>query len=70
MDEHGIVYAAMELHELKGNAGNEIRAILGRKTKGTSGPQIFIKGHYIGGCNDGTGLLPLAESGELEKLLP
>jgi glutaredoxin 3 len=69
MDENNFSYAVMELDELEGNSGNEIRAVLGRKTKRTSVPSIFIKGQYIGGCNDGPGLLPLAESGELQKML-
>jgi glutaredoxin 3 len=69
MDEKGIDYRAIELDELDGNEGNEIRASLGRKTGRTSVPSIFIGGNYIGGCNDGPGLLPLNESGELDTLL-
>eukprot|EP00568_Trieres_chinensis_P013795 CAMPEP_0183295882 /NCGR_PEP_ID=MMETSP0160_2-20130417/3665_1 /TAXON_ID=2839 ORGANISM="Odontella Sinensis, Strain Grunow 1884" /NCGR_SAMPLE_ID=MMETSP0160_2 /ASSEMBLY_ACC=CAM_ASM_000250 /LENGTH=228 /DNA_ID=CAMNT_0025457421 /DNA_START=82 /DNA_END=768 /DNA_ORIENTATION=- len=69
LDERGITYVAMELDELEGNAGNEIRAVLGQKIRRTSVPSIFINGNFIGGCNDGPGLLPLAESGELDKML-
>jgi glutaredoxin 3 len=69
LEEKGISYQAMELDDLPGNQGNEIRAVLGKKTKRTSVPSIFVRGTYIGGCNDGPGLLPLAESGELEKML-
>jgi len=69
LNEKGINYVSMELDELDGNEGNEVRAILGRRTKRTSVPSIFIGGKYIGGCNDGPGLLPLAESGELDRLL-
>lgn len=70
LEENGIKYKSMELDELDGNEGNEIRAVLGRMTKRTSVPSIFIKRSYIGGCNDGNpGLLPLANSGELDKLL-
>lgn len=69
LQENGIRYKSMELDELDGNKGNEIRAVLGRITKRTSVPSIFVKGGYIGGCNDGPGLLPLAESGELDRLL-
>lgn len=68
-DEEGVSYESLELDELEGNAGNEIRSILGKKTGRTSVPSIFIGGNYIGGCNDGPGLLPLAESGELDGLL-
>jgi glutaredoxin 3 len=69
LDERGVSYRAMELDELEGNKGNEIRAVLGKKTKRTSVPSIFVRGRYIGGCNDGPGLLPLMESGEFDKLL-
>jgi glutaredoxin 3 len=69
LDSENISYVSMELDELSDNEGNEIRAMLGRKTRRTSVPSIFINGKYIGGCNDGPGLLPLAESGELEKML-
>jgi glutaredoxin 3 len=69
LDSENISYVSMELDELPDNEGNEIRAMLGRKTRRTSVPSIFINGKYIGGCNDGPGLLPLGESGELEKML-
>ena len=69
LDEKGVQYSVMELDELDGNKGNEIRSVLGKKTKRTSVPSIFIAGKYIGGCNDGPGLLPLAASGELDELL-
>jgi glutaredoxin 3 len=69
LDERGIAYAVMELDELPGNQGNEIRAQLGKLTKRTSVPSIFVKSRYIGGCNDGPGLLPLMQSGEFDALL-
>ena len=68
LDEKGIPYAALELDER--DDGNQLRAVLGRRTKRTSVPSIFIDGVYIGGMNDGSpGLGPLAESGELEAML-
>ncbi|CAJ1955519.1 unnamed protein product [Cylindrotheca closterium] len=69
LDAQGIPYVSMELDELPGNQGNEIRASLGRKTRRTSVPSIFVRGEYVGGCNDGPGLLPLGESGELQRIL-
>lgn len=69
LDERGISYNVMELDQLEGNEGNEIRAALGKQVKRTSVPSIFIGGKSIGGCNDGPGLLPLGESGELDRLL-
>jgi glutaredoxin 3 len=69
-DLEGIGYLSMELDELDGNLGNEVRAVLGRMTRRTSVPAIFVRGKAIGGLNDGTpGLMPLAESGELKVLL-
>lgn len=69
LQERGIAYQAMELDELSGNTGNEIRAQLGRRTGRTSVPSIFVQGQFIGGCNDGPGLLPLLENGQLEDML-
>lgn len=69
LDDSGISYTAIELDELPENRGNEIRAELGRLTRRTSVPSIFVRGQFIGGCNDGPGLLPLAESGELGAML-
>ena len=58
----------MELDTI--DEGNAIRAELGKLTKRTSVPSIFINGEAIGGLNDGMpGLLPLAKSGELEAML-
>ena len=69
-DKEGIDYVSLELDELDGNLGNEIRSVLGKMTRRTSVPSIFVKGTAIGGLNDGTpGLMPLVESGELNKLL-
>ena len=70
LDENNIKYVTMELDTLDGNEGNEIRATLGKLTKRTSVPSIFVNGQPIGGLNDGMpGLLPLAKSGELETML-
>jgi glutaredoxin 3 len=67
LQEKGISYAVMELDELED--GNQIRAVLGRMTGRTSVPAIFVHGKFIGGCNDGPGLLPVAASGELDRML-
>jgi glutaredoxin 3 len=69
LEERGIPYQSIELDELEDNKGNAIRAMLGKKTRRTSVPSIFIGKAYIGGCNDGPGLIPLADSGELDLLL-
>lgn len=65
LDDASIPYVAMELDLLPDNQGNEIRAELGKLTKRTSVPSIFIAGEYIGGCNDGNpGLLPLSREND------
>jgi len=69
-DKEGIKYVSMELDELDGNIGNEVRSTLGKMTRRTSVPAIFVKGKAIGGLNDGTpGLMPMVESGELKRYL-
>jgi glutaredoxin 3 len=45
--------------------GKAIRYELSKITGRTSVPQIFIKREFVGGCNDGPGVVPLNESGEL-----
>ena len=70
LDENNIKYVTMELDTLDGNEGNEIRATLGKLTKHTSVPSIFVNGQPIGGLNGGMpGLLPLAKSGVLDTML-
>lgn len=69
LDEQKIPYTAVELDELPENQGNEIRATLGKLTRRTSVPSIFIGGEYVGGCNDGSpGLFPLAREDGGETL--
>lgn len=69
-DKEGIKYVSIELDELDGNLGNEVRDTLGKMTRRTSVPAIFVKGQAIGGLNDGTpGLMPMVESGELKRYL-
>ena len=46
--------------------------VLGALRAGWSGscwPSVWVAGEYIGGLNDGPGLLPLDEQGELEPKL-
>lgn len=69
LEERRIPFQTIELDELEGNLGNEIRAQLGRRTSRTSMPSIFVMGEFIGGCNDGPGLLPILETGEFDRLM-
>jgi len=54
--------------------GAQMRAALGRLTKRSAVPSVWIGGEYVGGCTDGPtksapGLVPLSFSGELIKKL-
>ena len=69
LEGRGIPYRTVELDELEGNIGNQIRAQLGRRTGRTSVPSIFVRGEFIGGCNDGPGLIPLLENGEFDAMM-
>jgi glutaredoxin 3 len=52
---------------------SEMRAELKKRTSVSSVPSIWIKGVYVGGCNDGPeewmGIKKLVETGDLEKRL-
>lgn len=70
LDEQNVIYNVLELDTLLNSEGNEIRAELGKITKRTSVPSIFINQIYIGGCNDGNpGLIKLIQSGEFHKMM-
>ena len=47
--------------------GLVLKALTGK----TSVPQVFVKGQFIGGCNDGGlgGTVPLLKSGKLQEML-
>ena len=70
LDERNVKYTAIELDTFDDNEGNIIRAQLGKLTKRTSMPNIFIRGNCVGGCNDGyPGLIPLIESDQFDAML-
>ncbi|EKX38663.1 hypothetical protein GUITHDRAFT_89301 [Guillardia theta CCMP2712] len=50
--------------------GNAIRAELGKRTGRTSMPSIWIREQgFVGGCNDGPGIVPLHKEGKLRGML-
>lgn len=69
LDDRGESYIVLELDGEGENDGNALRSMLGKITRRTSVPCIFVKGTCIGGCNDGPGLLPLLGDGEFDALL-
>lgn len=44
---------------------------LGQKCGSKSVPKVFVKGNFVGGCNDGGmgGVLPLLENGKIKELM-
>jgi len=67
LEAKGVAYSAVEL-DLDPD-GAAVRARLGARTTRTSVPSIWIGGEFVGGLNDGPGLLTLEESGELDPKL-
>ncbi|KAJ8613595.1 hypothetical protein CTAYLR_006128 [Chrysophaeum taylorii] len=53
--------------EVDGGMKSELLA----KTGKTSVPQVFVKGQFVGGCNDGGmgGTLPLLRNGKIQEML-
>eukprot|EP00471_Norrisiella_sphaerica_P004293 CAMPEP_0184479032 /NCGR_PEP_ID=MMETSP0113_2-20130426/893_1 /TAXON_ID=91329 /ORGANISM="Norrisiella sphaerica, Strain BC52" /LENGTH=114 /DNA_ID=CAMNT_0026857011 /DNA_START=55 /DNA_END=399 /DNA_ORIENTATION=+ len=49
--------------------GDEYKLQLKQKTGRSSVPQIFVQGKFIGGCNDGPGVVPLHQQGKLVPML-
>ncbi|KAJ8614106.1 hypothetical protein CTAYLR_004629 [Chrysophaeum taylorii] len=67
LDAKGVRYVVVELDaEADGRA---LRAELGQLVDRTSVPAIWIKGDFVGGCNDGPGLLTLESQGKLDGML-
>lgn len=69
LDEKGAKYTVVELDQIED--GKAIRAEMGGMLGRTSVPAIWIKGTFIGGCNDGPlgGLNTLNSSNELDGML-
>ena len=67
--ERRIDYAPVDLDSVAYQAcdrGGRIRAVLRRRTGSVTLPQIFVGGHYVGGCTD---VFDRIRSGELQALL-
>jgi glutaredoxin 3 len=61
LDEKGVEYA-----EIAVDFGGEVRQHMIQRASGrTTGPQIFIAGRHIGGCDD---LMALEREGKLDDL--
>ena len=64
LKEAGIEFKDVEVTDAQ---KAELKALTGK----TSVPQVFVKGQFIGGCNDGGlgGTVPLLKSGKLQEML-
>ncbi|OLQ01893.1 Protein disulfide-isomerase A3 [Symbiodinium microadriaticum] len=51
--------------------GSDLRNELASKTNSTSVPKVWVKGNFVGGCNDGGmgGVKPLLRSGKIQELM-
>ena len=49
--------------------GKALRSELGQLVGRTSVPAIWINGEFIGGCNDGPGLMTLDKQNKLDAML-
>lgn len=65
LQEKGIEFKKVPISSYK----SEVRHHVGK----SSAPAVFIKGTYVGGCNDGTepwhGVLPMLANGKFEEML-
>jgi len=61
----GVLFKSVDIAQYK--------AELAKLTGKTSAPSVWVKGTYIGGCNDGTkpghGVKPMLKSGKLQEML-
>ena len=66
LTEEGIDHRVIE-------ASQTLRGELARKTGVTSVPSTWVKGEYVGGCNDGPedwmGVVPMLKSGKFKEML-
>lgn len=71
LEATGARFTALEINTMEN--GKAIKAELAKRTGRTSVPQIWVKGEFIGGCNDGPkpgyGVASLAASGALVPML-
>ncbi|KAH8087681.1 protein disulfide oxidoreductase [Aureococcus anophagefferens] len=67
VDAKGAKYTVVELDEV--SDGPALRAELGGLVGRTSVPAIWIQSDFVGGCNDGPGIITLDKQGELDARL-
>jgi len=69
LDAKGVDYEVVELNQVAN--GYPLRAELAEKTGRTSVPAVWVKGAFVGGCNDGGlgGVLTLDKDGRLDAML-
>ena len=69
LDAKQVSYTTVELDAEADGDGAALRARLVARTGRSSMPNIWVGGEFVGGLNDGPGILPLDARGELEPKL-
>uniref|UniRef100_A0A7S1XNM2 Glutaredoxin domain-containing protein n=1 Tax=Phaeomonas parva TaxID=124430 RepID=A0A7S1XNM2_9STRA len=67
LDKVGAKYTVVELDVVP--EGMDMRSEMKKMIGRTSVPAVWIKGEFVGGCNDGPGLFPLHQAGKLVPML-
>ena len=65
----GVPYRSVDLDSTayqQGDRGGQIRAALAARTGSRTIPQVFVGGHWVGGCTE---TLELAKTGKLQSML-
>ena len=69
--EEGVAHVEIDYDEL--DDGDAVRSEIVRRHKQRSVPAVFVKGKFVGGCNDGPepwmGALKILRNGELANML-
>mmetsp|Transcript_39627 Transcript_39627/g.91989 ORF Transcript_39627/g.91989 Transcript_39627/m.91989 type:complete len:99 (+) Transcript_39627:80-376(+) len=67
----GLKSAGYEPLVIEAPGGSALRDELASKCGSSSVPKVFVKGNFVGGCNDGGmgGTLPLLKSGKIKELM-
>mmetsp|Transcript_57903 Transcript_57903/g.147009 ORF Transcript_57903/g.147009 Transcript_57903/m.147009 type:complete len:188 (-) Transcript_57903:101-664(-) len=63
--------AGLQFKEVQAPKGSALRKQLEKMTNSSSVPKVYVKGQFVGGCNDGGlgGVLPLLKNGKLQEML-
>tara|TARA_B110000977_G_scaffold131133_1_gene167122 strand:+ start:22713 stop:23033 length:321 start_codon:yes stop_codon:yes gene_type:complete len=70
-EAEGVAFREVDYDEL--DAGEAVRDEIAKRHKQRSVPAVFVRGKFVGGCNDGPepwmGALKLLNNGKLKEML-